>query len=387
MTDPPAPSPKRRHILSSINPHQHKDDDVSRRRAKKTRHDEKTKKNHSEGHAGSYDYSGEPDSLTDATPREDRQSEESQTRPRRSRLRLKTGKSRRRRKSREGHRDGHVRDAHDEESHTDSKRSSSRHHHHHRRHRHRPRSPTPPNPHDPDPLDPEAAFRESLFDAMADDEGASYWESVYGQPIHVYSNEKVGPAGELEQMTEEEYAAYVRQRMWEKTHAGLLEERAKQDDRRKQKQEEEARARKLQREMDQSLRRGEERRQRRQWTARWDEYSRAWTAWNGTLKTLAWPVTAAAAAAAAAATDGTGRPAGGHVVSEEDVRSFYVRGLDLESIGEREFVSKLKEERVRWHPDKMQQRLGGSVDSEVMRDVTAVFQIIDKLWTDMRAGG
>ncbi|KAG5977874.1 hypothetical protein E4U55_006464 [Claviceps digitariae] len=386
MTDLAA-SPKRRHILSSINPHQHKDDDVSRRHPKETHGDDDRPENHDDGHVGSHghSHSREPESFADATSKGDRQSEGSQTRPRNSRLRLKTEKSRRRRKSRDGHGDGHLRDGHNEFSTPNSNSSSSRHHHHsrrhhhhHRRHRHRARSPTPPDPHDPRPLDPEAAFRESLFDAMADDEGASYWESVYGQPIHVYSNEKVGTTGELEQMTEEEYAAYVRQRMWEKTHAGLLEERAKQEERRKQKQEEEQRARKLQREIDQSLRRGEERRQRRRWRTQWDEYSRAWTAWNGTVETLAWPV---------AATDGNGsaRPGGGQVVNEEDVRSFYVHGLDVDGIGEREFVSKLKEERVRWHPDKMQQRLGGKVNSEVMRDVTAVFQIIDKLWTDMRA--
>lgn len=205
---------------------------------------------------------------------------------------------------------------------------------------------------------------------MADDEGASYWESVYGQPIHVYSNEKVSPTGELEQMTEEEYAAYVRQKMWEKTHAGLLEERAKREERRKQKQEEEERTRKLQREMEQSLRRGEERRQKRRWIAQWEEYSRAWATWDGTMETLVWPV------------DGNSRE--GISITEKDVRSFYVRGLELESIGERELVSKLKEERVRWHPDKMQQRLGGKVDDKVMRDVTAVFQIIDKLWADLR---
>lgn len=281
-----------------------------------------------------------------------------------------------------------MRDPHSENP-LEANSSSSRHHHHHRHHhhshrrhhshrhhRHRDRSPTPPNPYDARPLDPEAAFRESLFDAMADDEGASYWESVYGQPIHVYSNEKVGPAGELEQMTEDEYAAHVRQRMWEKTHAGLLEERAKQDERRKKKAEEEQQARKLRREMEQSLRRGEERRQRRRWTKQWEEYSRAWAAWNSTVETLAWPV---------AAEDGQGGRGGRRVqISEQDVRAFYVRGLDVENIGESAFVSKLKEERVRWHPDKMQQRLGGEVDSEVMRDVTAVFQIIDKLWTDVR---
>ncbi|GAB0133727.1 hypothetical protein EsDP_00002124 [Epichloe bromicola] len=367
MTDS-APSPKRRHILSSINPHAHKDA-VSQPPPRNPTHGDSGETNHNDGHVGSRNSSREP-VTSDLNSKGDLHPDESQTLPRRSRLKLKSEKPRRHRRRRDRH-SRHSRRSHDDnEASSKSHSSSRRHHHHHRRHGHRERSPTPPNAHDPPPLDPEAAFRESLFDAMADDEGASYWESVYGQPIHVYSNEKVSPTGELEQMTEEEYAAYVRQKMWEKTHAGLLEERAKREERRKQEQEEEERARKLQREMEQSLRRGEERRQKRRWTAQWEEYSRAWATWDGTTETLAWPV------------DGNSRE--GISITEKDVRSFYVRGLELGSIGERELVSKLKEERVRWHPDKMQQRLGGKVDDKVMRDVTAVFQIIDKLWADLR---
>src|SRR5436853_946524 len=50
-------------------------------------------------------------------------------------------------------------------------------------------------------ISPEAAFRESLFDAMADDEGAMFWESVYGQPIHNYPKTYVNQrTGKLEQM-------------------------------------------------------------------------------------------------------------------------------------------------------------------------------------------
>ena len=71
-------------------------------------------------------------------------------------------------------------------------------------------------------------------------------------------------------------------------------------------------------------------------------------------------------------------------MSGEDVRAFFVRGLDLEELGERDFAARLKDERVRWHPDKIQQRAGGKVDEAVMRDVTAVFQVIDKLWNDTR---
>ena len=203
---------------------------------------------------------------------------------------------------------------------------------------------------------------------MADDEGADYWANVYGQPIHVYSNERVGPQGELERMTDEEYAAHVRQKMWEKTHAGLLEERARREEARKNKEAEERHKQKLQREVEESLRKGEERRQRRTWVKRWEEYSAAWSTWDGSASSLAWPVES-----------GKRRD-----IDEKSVRLFFIQGLGLEDTGEKEFVAKLREERVRWHPDKIQQRLGGDVDEETMKDVTAIFQIIDRLWSEMR---
>ncbi|RCI14000.1 hypothetical protein L249_7995 [Ophiocordyceps polyrhachis-furcata BCC 54312] len=260
-----------------------------------------------------------------------------------------------------------------------------RHHHHHHHHHHHSRSPTPEIP-GPPPLDAETAFRESLFDAMADDEAAAYWEGVYGQPIHVYSNEKVGPQGELERMTDDEYAAYVRQKMYEKTHAGMLEEKARREERKKQEEREarerrrqrkesarqsrkleeeaERRSRKLQEDVERSIRHGEARRQRKIWT----DYVDAWATWNGDVAKLPWPV------------EGSRRRG----LNEADVRAFFVNGLDLESIGAKNFVAGLKEERVRWHPDKVQQRLGGRVDSDVMKNVTAVFQIIDRIWGEMR---
>ncbi|KAK1247989.1 hypothetical protein MKX07_000877 [Trichoderma sp. CBMAI-0711] len=335
--NPEPASPKRRHILSSINPQQ--SSDKEQREATTPRDDVKP--------AASAD--GD-DANADAT------------RPRRSRLRLK-GEKKRRHRSRSDERDAEA--------------GRHRHHHHHR-HRHRrrrERSPTPPNPYDPPPLDPDAAFRESLFDAMADDEGAAYWEGVYGQPIHVYSDEKVGPMGELEKMTDEEYAAYVRQKMWEKTNAGLLEERARREEERKRKKEEEQQRskeerknRKLRDEMEASLRRAEERRRSRRWVDAWDAYTKAWAAWDGSLEKLAWPVLS-----------GQRKD-----VTEEAVREFFLHGIGLEKVGEQQFAAKLKEERVRWHPDKVQQRLGGQGDSDVLKDVTAIFQIVDKLWGQKR---
>ncbi|KAK7414396.1 hypothetical protein QQX98_006761 [Neonectria punicea] len=354
MGDTPE-SPRRRHILSTINP--------DRPRARDRDRDvEQEPRRKPDGDADQpRDTKGAPlkESNTDSTSRRteiDRDGGADKTQPRPSRLKLKDRKSRRR-SSRNRHRDRHQ----------DSDHPRSYRHRHRRRHR----SPTPPDTYERPTLDPEAAFRESLFDAMADDEGASYWQGVYGQPVHVYSNEKVGPTGELEQMTEEEYATYVRQKMWEKTHAGLIEERAKRADEKKRREEEKRHSRKLQEEMERSLRRGEERKQRRTWTARWEEYTKAWSAWDGTSATLSWPIE-------------SGRR---RDIDEKQVRAFFVHGLGLNEIGEKEFAAKLKEERVRWHPDKMQQRLGGQVDDEIMKDATAIFQIIDRLWGEARGKG
>ncbi|KAL7784270.1 hypothetical protein V8C43DRAFT_293094 [Trichoderma afarasin] len=318
------PSPKRRHILSSINPEQSPE-----------RHRRENPRAASSNDVKPTAEDGGDDASMDAT------------KPRRSRLKLKGEK--RRRRSRSNERD----------------HESGRHRHHHHRHRRRRhRSPTPPNPYETPTLDPDAAFRESLFDAMADDEGAAYWEGVYGQPIHVYSDDKVGPAGELEKMTEEEYAAYVRQKMWEKTNAGLLEERERRAEERRKRKEEERQNQKLHEEMDRSRRRAEERRRRRRWGDGWDAYTQAWSKWDGTLETLAWPVLS-----------GQRKD-----VNEETVREFFIHGIGLEDVGEKEFAAKLKDERVRWHPDKIQQKLGIQSGSDVIKDVTAIFQVVDRLW-------
>jgi hypothetical protein len=45
----------------------------------------------------------------------------------------------------------------------------------------------------------------------------------------------------------------------------------------------------------------------------------------------------------------------------------------------------LKNDRIRWHPDKMQQQFGArKIDVETIRHVTAVFQIIDRMYSDFK---
>lgn len=243
------------------------------------------------------------------------------------------------------------------------------------RHRSSNRPDTDPFTHKPD-LSARAAFRESLFDARADAEGAAYWEAIYGQPIHTYDRPtRYNPATSAhEPVSDDEYAAHVRQCMWERTHAGALE-----DMRRRKEQHEarvhEARVRRarrveearLRREMEAALRRGEARRRERAHEDGFARYTAAWEAWDGTQDTIPWPT-------------GSGTRQG---VSDRAVRSFFTNGLGV-GHGPDEFAAKLKEQRVRWHPDKMQQKLGGKdqVTKGVMADITMIFQVVDTLYHD-----
>jgi hypothetical protein len=233
-------------------------------------------------------------------------------------------------------------------------------------------------------LDPATAFRESLFDALADDEGAAYWEGVYGQPIHIYENTKTGPKGELEQMTEEEYAEHVRRKMWEKTHEHIMEEREAREKARKERKKRdehlrengdrlEAEREAFQRRVQESLKKGEDRKKMKAMAAAWSNYLARWDDLRSTTKLadesaaavrelIPWPVV-------------SGRFKD---VSKDEIEHF----IKHSSAPER--TAMLKSERVRWHPDKMQHRFGQHIDTETMKAVTAVFQVIDRLWDEQR---
>ncbi|KAL6237324.1 hypothetical protein BDW75DRAFT_204396, partial [Aspergillus navahoensis] len=300
------------------------------------------------------------------------------------------------------------------DSHRHSHRRRHRHeqdHHHnsHRRHKRRrtttPRSPSPGTvPSYPGaPLSPNTAFRESLFDALGDDEGAAFWESVYGQSIHSFAPPPAGDSdgrGVLEQMDEEEYAAYVRGEMWKRTREGMLEEQERiRAERKARVRAEKAAAeqeegRKFERAMEGSLRRGRERKRMKElWRGVWESYIRSWeeieearrkgdNAGEGkTVRNLLfWPVES-----------GKRRD-----VSKENVEEFMRRapppsqssrsgsGAGNDTAPEDALLFTLKAERVRWHPDKIQHRYGAmGIDEPVMRSVTEVFQIIDHMWNEL----
>ena len=227
-------------------------------------------------------------------------------------------------------------------------------------------------------MDPDVAFRESLFDALADDEGAAFWEGVYGQPIHTYS--PYYPASpplhghtsddpehpRLERMDDEEYTTYVRSKMWEKSHEYIFEQRRKKDQERKRRRAKDEEGRIWQAGVEEALRRGEERRKRSRWKDVWNGYLEGWEERKGKIY---WPVQ-------------SGKMKD---VETKEVEKFF-KGVG--GLGDMDFGDVLKKERVRWHPDKMQQRAGeGGIDVGTMKMVTAVFQVVDRLWSEMRERG
>lgn len=277
-----------------------------------------------------------------------------------------------------------------EESDPEQRRHRYRHHsrHHHRSKRSRPTFPDDqssydktymPNGSSAKCMDPDVAFRESLFDAMADDEGAQFWEGVYGQPIHTYPDVKQGPGGELERMTDEEYTAFVRSKMYEKTHQHLIEEKSRRDVLKKERErlakegrKEESEAQKFRDKVEESLRRGEERKRRRSWEEKWNLYTKKWEdlGKGDTSANIPWPVES-----------GNRKD-----IRQPEIEKFFLFAPSSGKPSETKLAQILKLERVRWHPDKIQQKYGGQkIHEDTMQAVTAVFQIIDRMWREARA--
>lgn len=295
---------------------------------------------------------------------------------------------------------------------------------HHRKHR-KDDYPMPPEeeaahpfPREPADLDqppPVDAFRDSLFDALAHDEGAQYWEGVYQQPIHVYARPTVEtPKGELEQMSDEQYAAYVKTKMWERQHPEIVIERQQAKKRRKEEEEEKTKKReefvrrKEQAAWERAERKGarwhgkggdeeeenyerhvpgewdtpsdsaEQKTRQKEYTAAWSRYLDAWDKLKHDLlsernksdkeveppsKRIPWPVLRS-------------KP-----VIKANIEAF-MRHAPADT--DRTILQLLKAERVRWHPDKVQQRFVGKVDEGTMKLVTGVFQVVDSLYEEER---
>jgi hypothetical protein len=221
-------------------------------------------------------------------------------------------------------------------------------------------------------------FRESLFDALADEDGAAFWENVYGQPIHVYPR---APG-----ISDEAYTAYVRAMMYSRTHQNLIEERDRiANARRKLREEMEQKEERVEqdvafdKEVEESLQRGKNRKILQEKKKAWNRYVDAWENMGpgpgfdqGKLATelIPWPNGSLDVSR----------------VSYDEVSRFFEDAATLEeSDSQTRLREILKIERIRWHPDKMRQRLGHTVmDERTTRSVTGVFQIVDRIWTESR---
>lgn len=239
---------------------------------------------------------------------------------------------------------------------------------------------------------------------MGDDEGAAFWEGVYGQPMHTYPNTYVDEeTGELGQMDDEEYAQYVRRKMWEKSREGI--EAAREEQRRAKAREQKTAKEQRQKseeneststkadgfnfvfdlEIDASLRRGHRRKDHKRWQELWKEYLQRWEELQALAKDsghdenlylrnkIAWPVE-------------FGKRKD---VNAEEIERFITKGVEAvetNTSGQDPLLAALKLERVRWHPDKIQQRYGFmQIDESTMKGVTATFQAFDRMWSELRA--
>jgi len=75
-------------------------------------------------------------------------------------------------------------------------------------------------------------------------------------------------------------------------------------------------------------------------------------------------------------------------VAREEIERFIRKGTAVpqatEAAGD-PFANAIKSERVRWHPDKIQQRYGFmQIDEHTLQGVTAVFQVFDAIWNEIR---
>ncbi|KAF2720838.1 hypothetical protein K431DRAFT_294922 [Polychaeton citri CBS 116435] len=246
------------------------------------------------------------------------------------------------------------------------------------------------------------AFRESLFDALADDEGATYWESVYGDPIHNYFRPVVeNEFGLLERMDDDTYADYVKQKMWERKHPELVLEREKKE--RERLEEERERAKRKEEFYREKERREREWEQYGQWhqskkdrhpsgvddevenpisedvyVVAWDKYTKDWD----TLRLeLAGPADTDERSGSLLAAIIPWPVLQGQRVKKEYIEAFM---WNVPHAGQTR-LDLLKRERVRWHPDKVQQRFGGRrLEEATMKTVTGVFRVIDGLVEEAR---
>jgi hypothetical protein len=141
-------------------------------------------------------------------------------------------------------------------------------------------------------------------------------------------------------------------------------------------------------EIEASLRRGQRRKDQKRWRELWKDYLERWkelqTLANDANRPadmenlflrnkIAWPVE-------------SGKRKD---LKPEEIEDFIRKGTEKSQAGHESsrdaLAAALKVERVRWHPDKMQQRYGFmEIDETTMRGVTATFQVFDNIWHELQ---
>jgi hypothetical protein len=249
---------------------------------------------------------------------------------------------------------------------------------------------------DNEEFDPDAFFREALFSSITDPAAAKHWEEVYGQPLHIYSRTQVSQTGKTVVLDDDAFVEFVKEEMWKNTSENLERQRSKAKQEREWRNErsklqeklKEYRKAKLRKQgildEDQTMVVEEEQTDEvdqpkvNAWELAWDRYDKGWTALLVNAETvrdnhegrdsveyahalIPWPVLSGQF----------------DDVTKESVEEFFQKAPPANV----KILPLLKTDRIRWHPDKMQQQFGAKkLDGETLQHVTAVFQIIDRMY-------
>ncbi|KAF2858238.1 hypothetical protein K470DRAFT_136307 [Piedraia hortae CBS 480.64] len=190
------------------------------------------------------------------------------------------------------------------------------------------------------------AFRSSMEDAATCREAALYWEGVYGFPIHCHMDMDV------EEVMEE---------LWVRLHPEVLverirEERKNREDREDRKDREDREDREREKREKRNVVGVRDSSEEEDYREAWREYLDKWARHSVEDDYIpCWPVIR---------------------------QSMPVRAHDVEAF--MRHAPRLKVERVRWHPDRMQRYFRGRLDEETTKQVTAVFQVVDSLFQEQR---
>ena len=197
---------------------------------------------------------------------------------------------------------------------------------------------------------------------------------------------------------DDEYANYVRERMWERSHAHIIEERERKEKDKTERERREREKRKERRrweeedewrkEFESRLRKRGYKVERSKWKEFWERYGRNWEAVLCARRKetrekgnegeeeekvdvrgeIPWPVESGRA----------------KHVSKDAVELFFHNALS--NLDPAMKSATLRSERVRWHPDKIQHHFGGqNIDDTTMKLVNTVFLVVDAMYNDTRS--